>query len=340
MRSKIPINKLDRLSIRDLRAVIVLAERLHFGRAAEDLAMAQPSLSATVQKVERLLGERLFERTSRQVALTPAGQLAAQHIRSALDEIGELGGGAAPKPLAGRFRLGLVPTIGPYYAPQFLGELRQRFPHLQLQLTEALTDALLQMLRQRSLDAAIVCLPTGEPGLTETPLLREPFVLAVPSSHPLAGGDEVHLGQLDRRELLLMERGHCLRAQTLEICGDTPESALTPMQAASVETLRHLVAAGSGCAVMPRMAVTAGADCQGLVRYLPFGEPAPGRTIGFVFHERCANIADAVELARFLADRAARTRAAGRSPATPYSTAAAIPTPHRAGRGGGPRPPD
>lgn len=314
MRSKIPINRLDRLSVRDLRAVIALAERLHFGRAADDLAMAQPSLSAAVQKVERILGERLFERTSRQVALTPAGQLAAQRIRTVLDEIGELAGGTTPPPLTGRFRLGLVPTIGPYYAPHFLAELRRRFPRLRLQLTEALTEALLQMLRQRTLDAAIVCLPTGEPGLTETPLLREPFVLAVPAGHPLAAADEVDLGQLDRRELLLMERGHCLRAQALEVCGTTPESALTPVQAASVETLRHLVAAGSGCALMPQMAVAAGADCKGLVRYLPFGEPAPGRTIGFVFHERCANITDAVELARFLADRAASSRAA-RKPA-------------------------
>jgi LysR family hydrogen peroxide-inducible transcriptional activator len=302
---------LDALSVRDLRAVVVLADRLHFGRAAEDLAIAQPSLSAAVQKVEKVLGERLFERTSRRVVLTPAGQLAVRRMRSALEEIAELGRDRSPRAvLTGRFRLGLVPTIGPYYAPRFLAALRGSFPHLELLLTEALTEALLQMLRQRSLDAAIVCLPAGEPGLTETPLLREPFVLAVPAAHPLAAGAEVTLGQLELRQLLLMERGHCLRQQALETCGATPDAASNPVQAASLETLRHLVAAGNGCAVMPRMAVSGGTDCLGLVRYLPFREPAPSRTIGFVFHERCAHVEDAVALAVFLAELHAGDRQA------------------------------
>src|SRR6185295_8638841 len=204
MRSKISMDWLDGLSIRDLRAVVVLADRLHFGRAAEDLSIAQPSLSAAVQKVEKVIGERLFERTSRRVALTPTGQLVVQHIRSALEEIGAIGHVQSPRaPLSGRFRLGLVPTIGPYYVPRFLSTLRERYPQLELLLTEALTDALLQMLRQRSLDAALVCMPTGEPGLTETPLVREPFVLAVPSTHPLATATEVTVGQLELKEMLL-----------------------------------------------------------------------------------------------------------------------------------------
>src|SRR3954452_280405 len=143
MRSEFPMDELDALSIRDLRAVIALAERLHFGRAAEDLSIAQPSLSAAVKKVEEVLGERLFERTSRHVALTPAGQGAVRRIRSALEEIAEIGRGAGHKALlTGRFRLGLVPTIGPYYAPRFLAGLRQRYPDLELVLTEALTEGL------------------------------------------------------------------------------------------------------------------------------------------------------------------------------------------------------
>jgi len=296
------MEQLDGLSIRDLRALVVLAERLHFGRAAEELDIAQPSLSAAVQKMERAVGERLFDRTSRHVSLTPAGQRVVQRIRSALEELAAIGGGgAATERLAGRFRLGLVPTIGPYYAPRFLSALRQRYPKLELVLTEALTEALLHMLLLRTLDAAIVCLPTGEPGLTEKPLFREPFVLAVPSSHPLAAASEVALGQLKLREVMLMERGHCLREQTLETCGATPDSGLSPVQAASLETLRHLVAAGTGCALLPQMAVTGGADCGGLVRYIPFHEPSPSRTIGFVFHERCPRIEDAVELAGCLA---------------------------------------
>lgn len=300
MRSEFSIDGLDGLSIRDLRAVIVLAERLHFGRAAEDLSITQPSLSAAVKKVEEVLGGRLFDRTSRHVALTAAGQSAVRRIRSALEEIAELGRGEGRKPLTGRFRLGLVPTIGPYYAPRFLGGLRERYPGLELVLTEALTEGLLHMLRQRSLDAAVVCLPTNERGLTETPLFREPFVLAVPIRHPLAAAAEVDLGQVAPREMLLMERGHCLREQALETCGTTPEAGLSPLQAASVETLRHLVAAGNGCALVPRMTLVAGADCSGLVRYIPFRDPAPSRTVGFVFHERCARVEDAVELAGFL----------------------------------------
>lgn len=308
MRSGSLMDRLDGLSIRDLRAVVALSERLHFGKAAEDLSIAQPSLSAAVKKVEEAMGERLFDRTSRSVTLTPAGQLAVQRMRSILEELAGIGGGGSGREcLTGRFRLGLVPTIGPYYAPWFLGALRERYPKLQLVLTEAMTEPLLQMLRQRLLDAAVLCLPTGEWGMTETPLLREPFLLAVPSNHPLANETEVSLGQIEPGEMLLMERGHCLREQALEACGTTPDSALNPVQAASLETLRHLVAAGSGCALLPRMTVAAGLDCSGLVRYLSFREPAPGRTIGFVFHDRCARLEDAVELAAFLAQLPARS---------------------------------
>jgi LysR family transcriptional regulator, hydrogen peroxide-inducible genes activator len=297
------MDKLDGVSIRDLRAVVTLAERLHFGKAAEDLALAQPSLSAAVKKVEAALGERLFERTSRHVELTPAGQRAVQRIRSVLEEISEIGrGGAGRALLSGRFRLGLVPTIGPYYAPRFLARLRERYPKLELVLTEALTATLLQMLRMRSLDAAIVCLPTGERGLTEVPLLREPFVLAVRDGHPLATASEVHLGQLEPKEMLLMESGHCLREQALEACGTRPDTELNPVQAASVETLRHLVAAGNGCALIPQMAVPAVLDGSCPVRYLRFSQPAPGRTIGFVFHDRCTSLEDSAELASFLTE--------------------------------------
>ncbi|HWM89453.1 MAG TPA: LysR substrate-binding domain-containing protein [Thermoanaerobaculia bacterium] len=303
------MDKLDGLSIRDLRAVAALAERLHFGKAADDLSITQPSLSAAVKKVEEAVGERLFERTSRHVSLTAAGQLAVRRVRSMLEELSGIGQGkACGECLVGRFRLGLVPTIGPYYAPRFLGALRARYPKLELVLTEAMTESLLQMLRQRLLDAAVVCLPSGEWGVTETPLLREPFLLAVPSNHPLAGEPEVTLGQIEPGEMLLMERGHCLREQALETCGTTPDSALNPVQAASLETLRHLVAAGSGCALLPQMTVAAGLDCSGLVRYVPFREPAPGRTIGFVFHDRCARLEDAVELAGFLAGLSASSR--------------------------------
>lgn len=303
MQSKSPMDGLDTLSIRDLRAVVALAERLHFGKAADDLSMAQPSLSAAVKKVEEVLGERLFERTSRHVSLTPAGQRAVPRIHAVLEELAEIARArAGTERLAGRFRLGLVPTIGPYYAPGFLTALRERYPKLELVLTEALTEILLQMLRQRLLDAAVVCLPTEERGLTEVPLFRERFLLAVPSSHPLATASEVSPGQLDPREMLLMERGHCLREQALESCGVTPDSALSPVQAASVETLRHLVAAGNGCAVIPQMAVANGMDRSGLVRYIPFEEPAPGRTIGLVFHERSPRVEDAADLASFLAE--------------------------------------
>src|SRR5262245_47682894 len=145
MRSESPMDGLDSLSIRDLRAVATLAERLHFGKAAEDLAIAQPSLSAAVKKVEEVLGERLFDRTSRHVELTPAGQKVVQRIRLVLEELAEVGrSGLRRSLLSGRFRLGLVPTIGPYYAPRFLAALRERYPALELVLTEAFTEALLQ----------------------------------------------------------------------------------------------------------------------------------------------------------------------------------------------------
>src|SRR5262245_30515135 len=152
LRSDFSMDDLSALSVRDLRAVVALADRLHFGRAAEDLAVAQPSLSAAIKKVEAVCGERLFERTSRQVTITPAGQLIVHRIRLALEEIERIGRDHhRVGRLSGRFRLGLLPTIGPYYAPRFLAALRRTYPQLELMLTEALTDALIQMLRQRTL---------------------------------------------------------------------------------------------------------------------------------------------------------------------------------------------
>jgi LysR family hydrogen peroxide-inducible transcriptional activator len=152
MRSENPMDGLDSLSVRDLRAVVALAERLHFGKAAEDLSMAQPSLSAAVKKVETTLGELLFERTSRHVSLTPAGQLVVRRVRAMLEELVEIGRGkGVTDRLCGRFRLGMVPTIGPYYAPRFLAALRERFPKLELVLTESLTESLLQMLCPRAM---------------------------------------------------------------------------------------------------------------------------------------------------------------------------------------------
>lgn len=295
------MNDLDSLSVRDLRSVVVLADRLHFGRASEELGVAQPSLSAAIKKVEALCGELLFERTSRQVSLTPAGQWVVQRARMILEEVERLGRGSeSGRLLAGRFRLGLLPTIGPYYAPEFLRSLRLEYPQLELVLVEAVTASLVQMLRQRQLDAAVLCLPSGERGLTETPLFRETFLLAAPVGHALAELQEIELWQIDPKQMILMERGHCLREQALEACGVTPETATGPMQAASIETLRHLVAAGHGCAVLPSMAVRSGNDCRGLVTYIPFRGVAPSRTVGLVFDERCARLEDAVELGRFL----------------------------------------
>jgi LysR family hydrogen peroxide-inducible transcriptional activator len=303
-----PMDKLDALSLRDLRALAALAQHRHFGRAAEEMGISQPSLSASIQKIESCLKTKVFERTSRRCDLTLKGAAIVEQAHIALGELSRLASLSTKphKSLEGRFRLGIIPTVAPYYLPHVFGAVLERFPTLELILREEISDTLIERLRTGEIDAALLSLPLHEADLVEFPILQEELALAVPFSHPLASHSEVSVADLKPREMVLLEHGHCLRDQTLELCAsDSPNGCI---HATSLETLRFMVKAKIGTALVPAMAVHFDHN-RDFVRYLPFRAPAPSRTLGIAVSRRSLHTGDAQELAEFLGSldiRAAR----------------------------------
>ena len=208
------------MNLRDLRYLIALADLRHFGRAAEACHVSQPTLSTQVRKLEEELGVALVERAPRQVMLTPAGRDIVERARRILADVEQMRETArrATDPEAGTVRLGIFPTLGPYLLPHVVPGLRARFPRLELLLVEEKTEVLLAMLRDGRLDAAVLALPVHEDWIEAEFLFEEPFMLAVPATHPLAHRHGLRLADLSDQHLLLLEDGHCLRDQALEVC--------------------------------------------------------------------------------------------------------------------------
>lgn len=294
-------NTLAGLSLRDLEYATVLAELRHFGRAAERCGVSQPTLSEQIRKLEALLGVVLFERRPRHVALTPQGEALLPQIRATLQAARGLmeraqGEGA---PLAGRLRLGVIATLGPYYVPALLREVRARFPRLELRLQESRTATLTEALEQGELDAALLALPAPSDNLLAEPLFFEPFLLACPAGHPLATARQVELAALQRPDLLLLEEGHCLRDQALSLCR-LPRGTMEARFATSLEMLRHMIAAGEGISLLPQLAAQGRSDLGGLVVLRPLAEPDVGRRIGLVWRSTDPRGKAYGELASFL----------------------------------------
>jgi LysR family hydrogen peroxide-inducible transcriptional activator len=242
------------VNLRDLRYLLAIAEHRHFGRAAEACHVSQPTLSGQVKKLEDWLQVALFERTNKRVLPTAVGERILEHARAAVaaaDAI-EAEARSARDPLAGRLRLGVIPTLGPYLLPLILGPLRHAHPRLELEPWEDLTDTLLARLQSARLDAALIA--TDVPGLelVTMPLFTEPFLAAVPRRHALAGRKQLGEDEL-APDLLVLAEGHCLRGQALAACERTAPAA-DALRAASLETLVNMVAAGYGTTLVPQLA--------------------------------------------------------------------------------------
>ncbi len=267
------------MNLRDLRYLVAVAEHKHFGRAAEACFVSQPTLSTQLKKLEEFLGVTLIERSNRQVMLSPAGELIVAQAQRVLREVNTLTSMAEQfrDPLGGEFRLGIIPTVAPYLLPKILQPLRKAFPNLRLQLTEAQTAQITRMLKQGDLDAILLALPLNEENIKEVPLFKEPFLFAASKNHPKARQKKVSLKDLEDEQVLLLEDGHCLRDQALDICSAHRAVENTNFRATSLETLRQMVAADAGITLMPQLAVQ---PRGGNVRYLPFGNKPPHRVIG------------------------------------------------------------
>ena len=233
------------MNLRDLHYLVALSDQRHFGRAAEACFVSQPTLSTQIRKIEGELGVRLVERTPRRILMTEVGDEIVRRARDILNEVEQIRNLArnTHDPESGTVRLGIFPTLGPYLLPHVVPIVRQRFPKLELLLSEDKTDNLLQQLREGKLDAAILALPVHEDSLRCEFLFEEPFVLAVAAEHPLAARRHMAVADLKNHTLLLLEEGHCLRDHALEVCHMSGANERTGFRATSLETLRQMIAA-------------------------------------------------------------------------------------------------
>lgn len=287
------------VNLRDLKYLVAVAEQRHFGKAAEACFVSQPTLSTQIKKLEEELGVTLIERTNRQVMLTPVGARIVDKARRVLREVSELTDLAEEyrDPYGGDFHLGIIPTVAPYLLPKILGPIRKAFPNLRIRLTEGQTAVISELLRNGELDAVILALPLDEENVVAVPLYREPFYFAASRDHPKAGKKTVSLDDLDDEQVLLLEDGHCLRDQALEVCKSHNAVENTNFRATSIETLRQMVAAGEGITLMPELAIPQRA---GAVRYVPFKARVPHRDIGICWRTSSTRVALLEELAKIL----------------------------------------
>jgi LysR family hydrogen peroxide-inducible transcriptional activator len=249
------------MNLQELRYLVAVAEHRHFGRAAETCNVSQPTLSSQIKKLEDELGVTLLERTNKRVDMTPVGRQILAHAQRALAEAGQMEAvaRAARDPLVGPLKLGAIPTLAPYLLPLILKPLRQGYPGLTIELWEDQTRALVEGLRNHRLDAALLATETDAPEVTEIVLFEEPLLAALPRNHRLAGAKRVDEDDL-ADELLVLAEGHCLANQALAACGSKHghthiRSGLQgSMQAATLETLVNLVAAGYGATLIPALA--------------------------------------------------------------------------------------
>jgi LysR family transcriptional regulator, hydrogen peroxide-inducible genes activator len=269
------------LSLRDLEYVEAVAELKHFGRAAERCGVSQPALSEQVRKLEAHLGMPIFERTKRRVAVTAQGEVLLMHIDRILAEARHLLAlGQQSTDLAGILQLGAIETLGPYYLPAVLALLRDELPDVSLRLTENRTSALVERLRHGALDVILAVMAPDMPGLSHQVIFFEPFMLATPRRHPLNALPHIKLDTLPHDDLLLLDEGHCLRDQALDLCAGAPRAT---RHATSLETLWHMIAAGEGYSLLPVLAVRARPDIATLTDCRALDQSQAGRRISLIW---------------------------------------------------------
>lgn len=288
-------------TLKQLRYFEALAKHGHFGRAADYCAISQPALSMQIKELEDALGSPLFERNAREVRLTGFGEefsLRVRDILRSVDELGEMVLSARGR-LAGRLRIGVIPTIAPYLLPKLIRDLNDRYPGVDLHVRETQTANLLSDLHEGRLDTAILALPISDPALHELTLFDEEFVLVRPRAD--AGKPVPDPERLSEMRLLLLEEGHCFRDQALSLCNIQPSVPKELFDGSSLTTLVQMVGAGLGVTLIPEMSVpleTRFAE----VSVDRFPSATPARTIGMIWRKssplapHLADMADVVRL--------------------------------------------
>jgi LysR family hydrogen peroxide-inducible transcriptional activator len=286
------------MTLTELKYIVAVAREKHFGKAADACYVSQPTLSVAVKKLEQELDVKLFERSANEVTVTPLGEEIVRQAQSVLEQAAAIKDIAkrGKDPLAGSLKLGVIYTIAPYLLPALVRQVIDRTPQMPLMLQENFTVKLMEMLRTGEIDCAILAEPFPDAGLAIAPLYDEPFFAAVPMNHPLAQQSSVTTEQLKRETMLLLGNGHCFRDHVLEVCPEfarfssDAEGIRKSFEGSSLETIKHMVAAGMGITLVPRLSVPKEAleakkrrMEDAYVKYLPVqddnGVPPPTRRI-------------------------------------------------------------
>ncbi|MDR3371664.1 LysR substrate-binding domain-containing protein [Rhodoferax sp.] len=285
------------MTLTELKYIVAVARERHFGKAAEACYVSQPTLSVAVKKLEEELEVKLFERSANEVSVTPLGEEIVRQAQSVLEQAAAIKELAkrGKNPLAGSLTLGVIYTISPYLLPSLVRQMIAHTPEMPLMLQENFTVKLLDMLRTGEIDCAVLAEPFLDAGLAVAPLYDEPFLAAVPSHHPLASQSSVTTEQLKDETMLLLGAGHCFRDHVLEVCPEfarfssNAEGIRKSFEGSSLETIKHMVAAGMGVTLVPRLSVPKEAldprvtkrkrDEEPFIKYLPFAGDPPTRRV-------------------------------------------------------------
>ncbi|AJQ92933.1 hydrogen peroxide-inducible genes activator [Gynuella sunshinyii] len=276
------------MTLNELKYLVALSELKHFGQAAEQCFVSQPTLSVAIKKLEEKLNVALFERRNQQIDLTPIGMHIVQRARKVLQEVSDIQAIAqnSQDPLQGEIRLGAIFTIAPYLLPVVIPELHQQAPKMPLYIEENFTASLRKQLIAGEIDAAVVAMPFTGTDLVTRPLYEEEFVVLAPYSHPVAQMASVSQEQLADETLLLLGEGHCVRDQIMQSCPAIQQSTAeksAPMRSltsgSSLETLKYMVASGMGLTILPSSAARLGQYNPNLIKVVPFAANPPTRTV-------------------------------------------------------------
>ncbi len=293
------------MTLNELRYIVAVAREKNFRRAAERCFVSQPALSLGIRKLEQELGVRIFERSKTEVSVTDVGARIIEQAQRVLEEAERINGlaQAGRDPLAGPLRLGVIYTIGPYLLPDLIPALRKRAPKMPLEVEENLTANLEVLLKNGSLDAILIALPFGGPGIVTLPLYDEPFQVVVPADHAWAPRPRIDPKELSGERVLLLSSGHCFANQVNEACPELSSRGGDVQQGNSLETIRNMVASGLGVTVLPSSANRDKYRSR-LLAVVPFAEPAPFRRVALAWRKSFARekaiqaIADSVRSLR------------------------------------------
>ena len=303
------------MTLTELKYIVAVAREKHFGKAAEACYVSQPTLSVAVKKLEEELDLKLFERSANEVTVTALGEEIVRQAQSVLEQAANIKEIAkrGKDPLAGPLKLGVIYTIGPYLLPDLVRQMITHTPQMPLILQENFTVKLLEMLRTGEIDCAILAEPFPDTGLALAQLYDEPFFAAVPTTNPLAAHAAVSTEELKKETMLLLGAGHCFRDHVLEVCPEfarfssNTEGIRKSFEGSSLETIKHMVAAGMGVTLVPRLSIPKEALAakpkrheEAFVKYLPFeGDPPVRRVVlawrrSFTRYEAIAALRNAI----------------------------------------------